>query len=44
MGIEKLLDNISPKGLMLYTHCDSEDEAQELLRSVEKWSKKDTYK
>lgn len=38
-GIEKLLDNISPEGLMLYTHCDSEDEAQELLRNIEKWSK-----
>ncbi len=37
--IEKILSRISSKGLFLTTCCDSEDEAEELLRLVAKWSR-----
>ena len=37
--IEKLLDNISPKGLFISTNCETEEDAKELIRKVEKWSK-----
>jgi hypothetical protein len=36
--IEKLLAELSPRGLFICTRADSEDEANELLRRVEKWS------
>jgi hypothetical protein len=38
--IQPLLDELSPKGLFLCTHADSEVEADELLKKVEKWSAK----
>jgi hypothetical protein len=37
-GIEKLLDNISPKGLHISARCKCETEADELIKKVEKWS------
>jgi 5-methyltetrahydrofolate--homocysteine methyltransferase len=37
--IEKILSRISSKGLFLTTVCNSEDEAEELLRLVGKWSR-----
>jgi len=36
--IEGLLAELSPKGLFLCTHADSQEEAEALLRKVEKWS------
>jgi len=36
--IEPLLTHLSPKGLYLRTHVDSEDEANDLLRKAEAWS------
>ncbi len=36
--IEPLLSELSPKGLFLCTHADSEDEANALLKKIEKWS------
>jgi 5-methyltetrahydrofolate--homocysteine methyltransferase len=38
--IEKLLENISPKGVYINTYCETEDEAKELIKNVEKWSLK----
>lgn len=38
--IEKLLQNISPKGVFISTHCKTEDEAKDLIKAVEKWSRK----
>jgi len=38
--IEPLLAELSPKGLYLCTQAESEDQANELLRKVEKWSKR----
>ena len=35
--VEPLLRELSPEGLLLRTHCDSEAEARELLKQVEKW-------
>lgn len=40
--IEPLLDELSPKGLFLCTHADSQDEADELLKKIGKWSAKKT--
>jgi len=37
--IEKILNNLSAKGLFLATRCESEDEARELLKYTEKWSR-----
>jgi hypothetical protein len=37
--VEKLLNNLSSKGLFISTNCNSEDEARELLKQVEKWSR-----
>jgi hypothetical protein len=36
--IEFLLDNLSARGLFLNTYADSEEEANDLIRKVEKWS------
>ena len=36
--IEGLLAELSPKGLYLRTDVETEDEAKELLKKVEKWS------
>jgi hypothetical protein len=36
--IEPLLSELSPKGLFLCTQAPSEDEANELLKKVQKWS------
>lgn len=36
--IEALLKEVSPNGLMLKTECNSEEEAKDLLKKVEKWS------
>jgi hypothetical protein len=38
--IETLLTELSSQGLFICTHADSEDEANELLHNVEKWSAK----
>lgn len=37
-NIEKLLDNLSPKGLYISTSCSSEDEARELISKTGKWT------
>ena len=36
--IEFILENLSAKGLFLNTFADSEDEANEIIKKVEKWS------
>ncbi len=36
--VEPILSSLSPKGLMMTTSCDSEDEARDLLRRVETWT------
>ncbi|MBL7112295.1 MAG: hypothetical protein ISS19_10190 [Bacteroidales bacterium] len=36
--IEFILENLSAKGLFLNTYADSEEEANNLIRKVEKWS------
>lgn len=36
--IKRLLKELKPEGLMLATSCDSVDEADYLLRNVEKWT------
>ncbi len=38
--IEPLLKELSPKGLFLCTHANSEDEANEIIRKVTRWSEK----
>jgi hypothetical protein len=38
--IEFLLENLSPRGLFLNTYANSEEEADRLIRKVEKWSLK----
>jgi hypothetical protein len=38
--IEPLLRELSPKGVLMTTSCDSEEEARDLLRKVERWSAK----
>ncbi|MBE3040030.1 MAG: hypothetical protein IMZ62_14630, partial [Chloroflexi bacterium] len=38
--IEPLLTELSPRGLFLRTHTDSEDEVRDLLKKVETWSTK----
>lgn len=40
--IEPLLQELSPRGLFLRTHADSEEQANDLLRSIEKWSRRET--
>ncbi len=37
--IEKILSRVSAKGLFMTTRCDSQDEADELLKSVQRWSR-----
>jgi hypothetical protein len=37
--VEPLLQELSPKGLMLDTYCSTEDEAKELLRKACKWTR-----
>lgn len=36
--IEFMLENLSAKGVFLNTYADSEEEANEIIRNVEKWS------
>jgi len=36
--IEPLLTDLSPQGLFLCTHADTQDEADELLKKITKWS------
>ena len=36
--IEFILENLSAKGLFLNTYADSEEEANDIIRKVEKWS------
>jgi hypothetical protein len=38
--VEPLLKELSPYGLMMRTECSSEEEAQEFLKKVEKWTVK----
>lgn len=37
-SVEKLIKNLSVEGLHIHCNCDSEDEAREVLKKVEKWS------
>jgi hypothetical protein len=37
--IETILKYVSPKGLYMQTSCDTEDEALNLLKQVEKWGR-----
>lgn len=37
--IECVMSELSPSGLLISTACDSEEEARELLRKVEQWTK-----
>jgi hypothetical protein len=37
--VEKLLNNLSSKGLFISTNCSSEEEARDLLKRVERWSR-----
>jgi 5-methyltetrahydrofolate--homocysteine methyltransferase len=37
--IEKILSRVSAKGLFITTRSDSQDEADELLKNVERWSR-----
>lgn len=37
--IEKLLSRVSSKGLFITTRCDSQEEAEELVRCVGRWSR-----
>lgn len=37
--IEKLLGNLSSRGLFISTNCNSEEEARDLLKMVERWSR-----
>ncbi len=37
--IEEILKYVSPKGLYMQTNCETEDDALDLLRQVEKWGK-----
>lgn len=39
--IEPILAELSPKGLFLCTHADSEAEANELLKKITKWTRSD---
>ncbi len=39
-NVEKLLENLSPKGLYISTACSSEDEARELIKKTEKWTRR----
>ncbi|MCK9479617.1 MAG: hypothetical protein M0R40_09015 [Firmicutes bacterium] len=36
--VEKLLQELSPKGIYMRVRCQSEDESKELLKNAEKWS------
>ena len=36
--VETLLSALEPEGLLLSTHCDSEDEAKALLQNVTRWT------
>jgi len=36
--IEGVLKELSPKGILISTNCDSEDEARDLLRKAERWT------
>ena len=36
--IELLLAELSPKGLFICTHADTQDEADDLLKKITKWS------
>ena len=37
--VETVLGNISSRGLLIGTTCDSEDEARELIKKCETWSR-----
>ena len=37
--VETVLSNISSRGLLIETTCDSEDEARELIKKCETWSR-----
>lgn len=37
--VEKLVRNLSSKGLFIYTTCTSEDEARQLISNVQKWTR-----
>jgi hypothetical protein len=37
--VEPLLQELSPKGLMLDTYCSTEDEAEDLLRKACRWTR-----
>lgn len=37
--IERALEHLSARRLMIITHCDTEEEARDLLKKAEKWSR-----
>ncbi len=37
--IERVINELSPRGLLISTRCTSEDEARDLLRKVERWTR-----
>lgn len=37
--VEEALSRLSARGLFIATHCETEDEARQLLKSAEKWSR-----
>jgi len=38
-NVEPVMDELSPRGLLISTTCDSEEEARELLHKAEQWTK-----
>ncbi len=38
-NIEELMNNVSHKGLLIRTKCDSQEEAEELLKNAAKWTR-----
>ena len=41
-NVERLISDLSPRGLLIGTSCESEDEVKELLHKVKKWSRRRT--
>lgn len=39
-NIEQVMDELSPRGLLISTTCDSEEEVREFLRKVEQWTRR----
>lgn len=39
-NIERLISDLSPRGLLINTSCENEEEAKELLSEAKKWTTK----